>query len=140
MGLTFRTVRFADVEDDPRFPQIAEAREVWHDETSPVLCGEIDGQPVVRILIDRHRVDLGGYAGTEHLRDRCTLVALIEVAGRHRRRGIGTAALVRLRQEFPDRRFAAFSEAADEFWERQGWSRHTHREPGAQTLFVSSAR
>ena len=55
-------------------------------------------------------------------------IMFFEVATRLQRQGIGRAVVAALADRFPGRRFAAFSEEADEFWQSLGWSRHENEE------------
>lgn len=68
-------------------------------------------------------------------------IHLIEVHAERRHHGFATATLGLPTERYIARRLLAFSEAADEFWETTGWSRHIHRDddpaaPRHQVLFI----
>jgi hypothetical protein len=69
-------------------------------------------------------------------------IAFLEVQEGTRRQGADREVIRLLKETYPGRQLAAFSEHADEFWGALGWQRHIRLNRNAQhyrPLFVSPA-
>lgn len=89
----------------------------------------------VEVALDKKVGSL--YSGVEIPQAGFMQISLLEVRQDKRGEGYGREAVRQLLTLYPERRFAAFSEA-DEFWTAIGWTRFMHdSEPRAQFLFIS---
>lgn len=95
----------------------------------------VDGVEVARVeLVEAvYPVD---YVGVPAFGWEMLKIQLLEVAVDRRGEGLGTRVVSGLCEVFPDRRFLAFSEGADEFWDSVGWDRFEHPDGRHQSLFV----
>jgi ribosomal protein S18 acetylase RimI-like enzyme len=100
----------------------------------------LDGVEVARVQLDHN------FPGSKHI-DAPTLgvsaleIQFLEVAKSYRRRGLGAEVVQRLVADYPNRRFLALSEDADEFWAALGWNRYDYYDGSHQyqPLFVAPA-
>lgn len=76
------------------------------------------------------------YIGVPRFGPEMLKIQLLEVAADRRREGLGTQVVQGLCDVFLGRRFVAFSEGADEFWEAVGWDRFEHPDGRSQSLFI----
>jgi len=100
------------------------------------------GTEVARVEFD----DPGGinpnYEGVPELGDERLEIQFIEVASAARGRGIGTRLVHRLADRHSERRFFAYSQEADGFWDSLGWEPFYDLRPGpaGRTLFIQHAQ
>lgn len=97
-----------------------------------------DGAEVARVELDEDIASTPHYKTAPKLGSTGLEIQFIEVAEGHRGQGIGTAVVHRLAELHSDRRLAAFSEEADDFWESLGWEPH-EGPPQHRVLFIQPA-
>jgi GNAT superfamily N-acetyltransferase len=97
-----------------------------------------DGVEVARIELDE-QVYYDHYDGDPPLGPAVLEVDFFEVSVLARGRGVGRAALEMIAEQHQGRRLVAFSEEADGFWARVGWTRYDHPDgfPLYRPLFVA---
>lgn len=82
---------------------------------------------VARVRVNPRRVLCEAYEGFATPKDAVEIV-FIEVRSDQRRRGIGELAVRHIKERYPGRDLVAFSEEADEFWRRIGWTQHPRQD------------
>lgn len=119
----------------------------WWDESRYYYVGEPwfvqvldDATEVARVELDDPGEINPDYANVPAIGDERLEIQFIEVATAARGRGIGTQVVDALAQRYPERRLFAYSEDADQFWERLGWDRFDHPEGNWRVLFIQPAR
>lgn len=93
-------------------------------QSSRLLSITADGTEVARVEIDHHP---GGTPYQVPVHDLVRELHYVEVSQAHRSKGIGTAIVNHLVEEFNDARLIASSNSAADFWSRiPGWDRFDH--------------
>lgn len=109
------------------------------DQPSALFTFEDNSQEVARASVDAYaRIDGGTYGLSRSIG--WVEVVLLEVSAAHRGHSYGSAAVTLLSQHYSGRQMFAFSEQADAFWSKAGWT-HVRRlddDPMYRPLFVSA--
>jgi len=96
------------------------------------------GVEVARVELD-HYFRGSKHVGAPRLGATALEIQFIEVAKSYRRQGVGAEVARRLVESYPNRRFLALSEDADEFWATLGWNRYDYHDGPHQyrPLFIA---